>query len=141
MVVKTTKPIAGRPYADTALAQHVSKQIDIAASAGKNQRQIAKEIGYDSPNMISQIKRGELKLPLEKVALLAKALNVDPAHLFRLAMQQQWPGEEKVIAEVFGKVLTKNETEIIDFIREIRKGSDQELTPEQVRRLKSAFGD
>jgi transcriptional regulator with XRE-family HTH domain len=131
----------GFPYADTALAQFVSKQIEIQQRVGKNQRQIAKEIGYDSPNMLSQIKRGETKLPLEKVGLLANALNVDPANLFRLAMQQQWPGEERVIAEVFGNVLTKHETEIIDLFREIRKGSNEELTPDQVRKLKAVFED
>ena len=52
---------AGMPYADTPLAQYIAKQIDIQVSLGKNQRLIAKEIGYGKPNMISMFKRGEAK--------------------------------------------------------------------------------
>ena len=37
-------------------------------------------------------KRGEVKVPLNKIPLLAKAINADPAHLFRLALEQYWPG-------------------------------------------------
>jgi hypothetical protein len=29
-------------------------------------------------------------VPLDKIPLLAKALGVDPAHMFRLALEQYW---------------------------------------------------
>ena len=76
---------AGMPYADTPLAQYIAKQIDIQVSLGKNQRLIAKEIGYGKPNMISMFKRGEARIPFGKIPALAKSLNVDPAYMFRLA--------------------------------------------------------
>ncbi len=129
------------PYADMPLAQYISKQIDVQASLGKNQRQIAVEIGYEKPNMISMFKRGETKVPLDKIPALAKALNVDAAFMFKLAVQQYWPDMGKAIAEIFGTVLTKNETKMIELIRRLTKGSDPELTHRAKRKLKAAFRD
>ena len=138
---KTSSGRAGMPYADMPLAQYISKQIDVQASLGKNQRQIAAEIGYEKPNMISMFKRGEAKVPLDKIPALAKALGVDAAFLFKLAIQQYWPDMGKVIAEIFGTVLTKNETKMIELIRTLTKGSDPELTHRAKRKLKAAFRD
>lgn len=54
----------GMPYSETSMARYLTKQID-ALSGIKNQREIAAEIGYDKPNMISMFKRGETKVPLD----------------------------------------------------------------------------
>ena len=51
------------------LANYISLKIDHLKGV-KNQREIAKEIGYDHPNMISMFKYGEAKIPLVKVLLL-----------------------------------------------------------------------
>jgi len=132
---------AGMPYADMPLAQYISKQIDIQASRGKSQRQIAQEMGYKMPNMISMFKRGEAKVPLDKIPALAKALNVDPAYMFRLAMQQYWPEMNRAVSEIFGAILNKNEVKMIDLIRQITKGSEPELTHDLERKLRVAFRD
>jgi transcriptional regulator with XRE-family HTH domain len=139
MAKPTTR--AGMPYADMPLAQYLAKQIDIQASMGKTARQIAQEVGYDSPNMVSMLKRGEAKLPLDRVPAIAKALNVDPAYLFRLALQQYWPDMQRAIAEIFGTVFTANEIAIIHCIRHITKGADPALTTALERKLKEAFRD
>jgi len=47
-------------------------------------------------------KRGEAKVPLDKVPILARALNVDPALLFCLAVEQYWPGGAEAVARIFG---------------------------------------
>ena len=107
----------------------------------KIERRIAVEIGYEKPNMISMFKRGETKVPLDKIPALAKALNVDAAFMFKLAVQQYWPDMGKAIAEIFGTVLTKNETKMIELIRRLTKGSDPELTHRAKRKLKAAFRD
>lgn len=129
------------PYADMPLAHYISKQIDIQARGGKNQRRIAQEIGYETPNMISMFKRGESKVPLDKIPALAKALNVDPASMFRLAMQQYWPNINRAVSEIFGTILNKNEVKMINLIRQITNGSDRELTHDLERKLKVAFQD
>ena len=138
MVKATTSSKAGMPYADMPLAKFISKQIDIQASMGKNQREIAAEVGYEKPNMISMFKRGETKVPLEKIPALAKALNVDTAYLFKLAMQQYWPELGSAIAEVFGTVLTKNETKLIEVVRQAAEGTDPDVDREFERDLKTA---
>ena len=81
------------------------------------------------------------KIPLDKIPALAKALNVDAAFMFKLAVQQYWPDMGKAIAEIFGTVLTKNETKMIELIRRLTKGSDPELTHRAKRKLKAAFRD
>ena len=78
---KTTKK-PGMPFADSAIAKYIDKKIDELKGV-KTQREIAAEIDYDKPNMISMFKRGEARVPLDKIPLLAKALGVDPAHMFR----------------------------------------------------------
>lgn len=130
---------AGMPYAEMPIALYISKQIDVQASMGKTQREIAQEIGYEKPNMISMFKRGEAKVPLDKIPALAKALNVDPAFLFKMAIQQYWPDIGEAIAEIFGTVLTRNETKIIEIIRHAAKGTDPNITAEHERGLKALF--
>jgi transcriptional regulator with XRE-family HTH domain len=117
---------AGMPYAETPIAQYVSKQIEIQRSLGKSQRDIAVEIGYDKPTMVSMFKRGETRVPLAKIPALARALHVDAAFLFRLALLQYWQGEEKVIAEIFSDVLTKQEQALVQMFRAATKGADLE---------------
>jgi transcriptional regulator with XRE-family HTH domain len=105
-----TRP--GMPYANTALAKFVDKRID-ALKGVKTQREIAAEIGYAKPNILSMFKRGESKVPLEKIPALARALGADPAHLFRLGFEVHWPNLVGVIEEVFGQLASKNEIEIL----------------------------
>jgi transcriptional regulator with XRE-family HTH domain len=130
---------AGMPYAETLLAKYISEQIDIQAGRGKNQRQIAREIGYAMPNMVSMFKRGEARVPLGKIPSLAAALNINPAHLFRLAIQQYWPDLGKTVGEIFGTVLTRNETKMVELIRHTTKCTDPILTDDLECKLKAAF--
>jgi transcriptional regulator with XRE-family HTH domain len=109
-MIEATKP--GMPFANSPIAKYVNAQI-YALKGAKTQREIAVEIGYDKPNMISMFKRGEVKVPLDKIPALAKALQVDPSHLFRLAVEQYWPGLEGTIDTIFGRIATANEEEIL----------------------------
>ena len=109
MTSSSSKP--GLPAATSSVAIYIRKQID-ALKGVKTQREIAAEIGYDKPNILSMMKQGETKVPLDKIPLLAKALNVDPAHLFRLALEQYWPGLGSTITQIFGQLASKHEEEI-----------------------------
>lgn len=124
-MAKAGKP--GMPFADMPIATYISQQVEIQQSMGKTQREIAQEIGYDKPNMISMFKRGEAKIPLDKIPALAKALAVDPAFMFRLAMQQYWPDQQKTIVEIFGGILTSDEKKVIEMYR--RAVGDTEISP------------
>ncbi len=138
-VAYKTKSKPGMPYSETPMAHYLTKQID-ALSGIKNQREIAAEIGYEKPNMISMFKRGETKVPLDKIPLLAKALRVDPAHLFRLAMEQQWPGMKVVVDEIFKNIASDNETEnLLKPWREITKERDPSPNSRTAKILERAF--
>ena len=99
----------------------------------KSQKDIAEIVGYNTPNMITMIKLGDTKVALDRVALLAKALEVDPANLFKLAMEQFYsPETVKTIFAYFGEIVSANESEIIGAIRKASDNSDPALTA-QVR--------
>ncbi|MGO9773597.1 MAG: helix-turn-helix domain-containing protein [Roseiarcus sp.] len=131
MTIEPTKP--GMPFANSAIAKFLDTQIDNLKGV-KTQREIAGEIGYDKPNMISMFKRGEAMVPLEKIPLLAKALGVDAGHLFRLALEQYWPGEAKLILDIFGRTATENEETIL--LKKWRAAS-QDLDPASNARIEA----
>ncbi|MGE3266870.1 helix-turn-helix domain-containing protein [Methylocystis sp.] len=126
------------PHADTALCKFLTKQI-AALSGVKSQREIAAEVGYDRSNIISMIKNGDTALPLDKVPAFAKALDVDPKHLFRLALEQNHPEIARVAHEIFGNVVTDNEMALVRMFREVT--GDRDLKPEAVllKSIEDAF--
>jgi hypothetical protein len=137
-MIRRTKAKPGVPFADSAIAKYLTKRID-ALTGLKSQREIAMEVGYGTPNMISMMKRGEARVPLAKVPALAKSIGVAPAFLFKLALQQYWPDYPDTVAAVFGTVVTKNEAAILASIRLSSNDSDPQLTPELEHALMQAF--
>jgi len=123
----------------SAAAEYLRKQIDALAGI-KTQREIALEAGYEKPNVISMMKTGQVRIPLDKVPALAKAIHVDPAYLFRLVMMEYWPDRADAVAQIFGTVTTANEREIIVRIRELTNNTDPALTEKLDNKLKIAFG-
>lgn len=120
------------------IAEYISRRIDQLASK-KTQKEIAKEIGYDKPNIISMWKAEDTKVPIDKIPALAKVLDVDPANLFRLALKQYWPEDAKIIADLFGAVVSQNELAILETIRKATKNADPTLTPAMAAKLKEIF--
>ena len=94
---------------------------DRLAETDKTQRQVAQECGFEKPNIITMFKNGSTKLPLNRIGRLAKALDVEPAYLLRLAMQEYMPDTWEAIEDVMqSTVLTSNE---IDLIRAYRRAT------------------
>jgi transcriptional regulator with XRE-family HTH domain len=122
------------PFEDTEMAKFLARRID-ELSPHKSQREIAADAGYDKPNILSMFKRGETKVPLDKVPALARALNVDPAHLFRLALEQQMPEVAKIIGDIFGNTVSANEFEIVEAIRKVSKNTDPKATATQLHQI------
>ena len=65
------------------VATFVRHQIQVL---GKPQREIAEEVGFEKPNIITMIKQGKTKLPLAKVGAMARALETDPVYLLKLCL-------------------------------------------------------
>ena len=87
------------PHADSRLALFLDRQI--MAIRPKKQNDIAIEAGFKHPNMITMLKLGTAKLPLDRVGALAKAIDCDPKYLFKLALEQQ--GHETTAQAINGK--------------------------------------
>jgi transcriptional regulator with XRE-family HTH domain len=98
-----------KPYQNTRLATFVTKRV-LELKHKKTQSQIADQAGFSSVNMMSMLKSGASKLPLDRVPALAAALECDPAYLFKLAIEQlESPTTASAIDRIFGGIVTQNE--------------------------------
>lgn len=117
-------------------ADYIAQLIEIT---GKTQREIAQDMGYDRPNLITMFKQGSTKVPIEKVPVLAKSLGVDPAVLLARAMQEYMPETLRVIQQVMGYTVTENEYEIVEAVRSATKKPNPKASKEQISAIRRAF--
>lgn len=94
------------------------------ALSEKSQSLIASECGFASPNMVSLIKSGKTKFPMNKVEVMANALEVDPRLLLRLCMEEYSPEIWAVIVKILGKQSTVSveELQCVELIRSANGG-------------------
>lgn len=122
MEIKMTKQLPPRLTVAEFLA-------DSIAAVDKTQREISQECGFDNPNIITMFKQGHTKLPINRIAPLAKALDVDPVHLLRLVMLEYIPESWEAIENIMNStVLTANELELVRAFREVTGGNDAHAT-------------
>ena len=85
------------------------------------------------------LKTGETKVPLEKLPAFARALEADPAHLFRLGMIDLWPELAALIDDIFGRQMaTKNE--VVIFLGKWRKATG-DMDPAPNARFEAAVDE
>ncbi len=125
-------------YGQTRMAKYLDRQIE-ALKGEVSQRDIAVKLGYPKSNIISMFKTGDAKVPLDKIPALAEALHVDVGHLMRLGLEQYWPDKMAVITEVFSRLVTENEMDIIECIRKATHDSDPKATAAQKAELRRLF--
>lgn len=130
----------GKPYAGTRLANYLEKRV-LELRPKKTQIAIAGEAGFVNPNMLAMIKAGTAKLPLDRVAALATALECDPVMLFQLAIEQLGGDTtELAVRQIFGTLVTENE---VAWLEEIRRASDHtnpSLTSKARSAIRGIFG-
>ena len=93
-------------------------------------RELATAAGYESYNVITMIRKGRTRLPLDKVHRFAEVLQVDPAWLFRLALKEYMPETLSVIETCLGPLVTNNERCLLEVWRHATRRSDPELSAE-----------
>ena len=129
-----------KPHAHTRLAKYMAQR-NTELAGRKTQAEIAAEAGFVNSNMLSMIKSGASKLPLDRVPQLARALESDPAFLLRLAMDQALGATAaKAVDEIWGSPLTRNEREWIAEIRDASGDTDPRLTARSRSKLREIFG-
>jgi transcriptional regulator with XRE-family HTH domain len=121
------------------VAKYISHQLMMC---GKSQIEVANEIGYDNPNVITMFKQGKTKLPIVKVKLLAKALGVDPVFLLKLVMTEYMPDTWDVVSEILGgSIVTEPEENILKVIHEADNGLPVEPITEDEKNELRALSD
>src|SRR6185312_12934734 len=123
-----------QPYSQSRMARYLERQIE-ALKGEVSQRDIAAKLGYPKSNIISMFKKGEAKVPLDKIPALAEALHVDVAHLMRLGLEQYWPDKLAVISHAFGHIVTANELALLQEVRERTDNLDPELSVQDLQKL------
>jgi len=109
------------------VADRLSEAIE---KSGRSQREIAAEMGYSRPNVLSMMKLGQTKIPIEKAPLLARACGIDPAEFTRHVMQEYAPAVWTTLEATFGESLTPAERRCLDAFREIvaRTGREPDVS-------------
>lgn len=132
---KTSKAVRSyTPTKATSVAEYITAQIMLC---GKDQVQIAQECGFNKPNVITMIKQGKTKVPLERIGPLAKSLGIDPVFLFKMVIGEYLPTlMESIEAILDGPVLTINEMEFIEVIRSSKVNNPKLRTEAERRELK-----
>src|ERR1700744_422031 len=109
-------PRPSLPHSSTALARFLHRRIDELRGI-KSQREIAVEAGFARPNVISMLKSGLIKVPLDRIPALARAIEADPAHLFRLGMRDIWPELAPLVDTIFGRQMASRHELAIFLLR------------------------
>lgn len=99
-------------------AEYLAEQIDLSP---KLQLEIAKEAGFESPNVLTMMKQGKTKIPLNRVGSLARALGINPRHLMRKVLEEYMPETWSAVEQSLGHLLLSSEEEaLILTYREMR---------------------
>ncbi|WP_062120179.1 transcriptional regulator [Aureimonas sp. AU40] len=118
------------------IASYIEKKID-AIAAYKSQKDIAEQAGYENPSIISMFKRGDAKVPLDRVYDLAKVIEADPRYMFRLALEQYWSGKniDEAFANIFGTIVSANEVALLETVRKAANDADPVFTSAQLEQI------
>lgn len=95
-------------------ASMLSKAID---ASELTQRQIADRVGFKQANIISMMKQGDTRVPLNRIPALAQALEIDEREFLILAIQEYHPGVHEVLVDVLGLPLSDAELGILTMFR------------------------
>lgn len=88
------------------------------ARSGKTQAQIAEEAGFPTPNVISMMKTGQLKVPLSRIPALAKSLGTDPKEMLGNCLEAYDPELYELFASLAPSMLvTSREFRVIRALR------------------------
>ncbi|MBD9511660.1 helix-turn-helix transcriptional regulator [Ensifer sp. ENS10] len=108
--------------------------------SSKSQKEIAEAVGYKNQNMITMLKLGHVKLALDRVPAMAKALDIDPLDLFKIALTQFYDDQAvRMLTEIIEAGTSSAEKKILRIIRDASGENTPTLTPEREKALAELF--
>jgi transcriptional regulator with XRE-family HTH domain len=127
----TTKPKTTSPtalYLDRAVA-----------FSELNQREIADKAGFPKPNIISMMKQGETKVPIDRIPALAEACGVNADEFVATAMKEYQPEVWKVLQGSLGTYLSPQEMDLVMTYRIASAEGEIEISREMSELLLMLF--
>jgi len=108
------------------VAKYLQQQIDMS---DKSQKEIAEACGWERPNMVTMVKQGASKLPINKVAPMAKVLGIDPVYLLRLVMSEYMPETWEAIEQTMASqpVIGQADIDLLKFVRKHTRSTTLDL--------------
>ncbi len=70
-------------------------------------------MGFKTPNLLTMIKQGSIKIPIYKIPKLAEILKINPAKLLSMALREYNPDAYAAIKSIFNYPITDTETKIL----------------------------
>jgi hypothetical protein len=120
-----------KPTSET--ARYISSLID---ETKKTQRQIATEVGLDTPDEVSSLQSGATKLSISMVGPIAKALDADPVQLLTMCLHEYFPETWESVRPFLDSILTDDELSLVRALRAAVGGPYvMSLTPEERKPL------
>lgn len=110
---------------------------------GRTNEDVAGELGYRSPNMISMWRTGKTRVPLERIPDIARLMKVDVAALLNLWFEQSWGerSDAKQLMKLFGsRLLHDNELPLMEAVRSVNKKGFA-MTPDKLAAIKAVVAD
>jgi hypothetical protein len=108
------KAITGPP--NSRFVQHIDRLMN---DSPKKQNEIAREIGYEKPNIITMFKQGTTRVPVDRVPLLADSLGVDRVELLNMWLEEYQPVLFEVLNQNLGIRLSRTERTWVRGLRKI----------------------
>jgi hypothetical protein len=101
-----------RPYAYSLFAKFLHKRLEQLKNS-RTEQEIADASLLHDVKYLTMLRRGEERLPFDYIPWLARAIDADSLHIFRLVVDQYWPGLEQEFLEFAGTIATANEEAIL----------------------------
>lgn len=131
---------AGRPQKTIktgetfALAEWFNKNVDHLTEL--TNEELAAKLGYTRPNIISMWRTGRTKIPLDRLAPLCDALNVDLSYLLPLWIEQYGGAEANArVLKVLRNTVSESEMALVETARQITAGRNFTLKPNALEKL------
>jgi hypothetical protein len=103
-----------------------------------SQRELAAMIGFNHPNVMSMLKTGRMKVPLDRIPDLAWALNADPFVLLVLALNDEHPALLRILQDHMG--ISVSTLQLASLARTPRAGSGAVSAPPSEPKSSSSSG-
>lgn len=107
---------------NTTVAQLIAQQQSVLHLTDDH---VATALGYENGAVIRMIKKGAIRLPLNRVYELAKVLKLEAGALMRTSLRETDPALLQAIERCLGPLdLTQGEVSLIEQLRELAPGHD-----------------